>query len=151
MRNTKPIAEKVSAVISSSDRIRDIPGPPPLWRDVHDPKKINGEVIAVVERLLDEGLGPHNIVVLCNSAPRVGRLRDYTIGSYSFGAWGGRGIPVETIARFKGMEARAVVVVLEGEADTDFERTLAYVALSRARSLLAVVGSRSRQAFINWR
>lgn len=151
MRNTRPIAERVSAIIASSERIRDIPGPSPLWRDVHDSKKLNVGVITVVEQLLEEGFGPQNLIVLCGSAARVTRLRDYTVGSYSFGTWGSRGIPVETIARFKGMEAQAVVVVLEGGEDTELERTMAYVALSRARSVLAVVGSRSSQAFINWR
>ncbi len=50
-------------------------GPAPIWRDIDNPKRPERDVIALVERLVDEGFGPKNMVVLCNSPSLVDRLR----------------------------------------------------------------------------
>jgi hypothetical protein len=149
MRNTQPIAEKVSAVFGAETGRRGVAGPVPKWRDVHDPKRQEKDVIAVVEGLIDDGFGPGNLVVLCSSARLARRLVEFTVGPYSFGAWGGRGIPVETIARFKGLDAEAVVLVIDDTQD-DRELMLAYVGISRARTVLTVVGERRLQGPLNW-
>ncbi len=103
----------------------------------------------MIERLIDEGFGPHNLTVLCTSPRLVEKLREHTVGLYSLGAWGSRGIPVETVARFKGLESEAVILVLEGEQEGR-DLVLAYVGLSRARTTLAVVGGHSYREFVNW-
>lgn len=149
MRNTHPIAQRVAATIGSSQRIRDLPGPAPIWRDIPDAKKADREVLAATERLINEGFGPSDIVILCDSAKRVERLREYTVDRYSFSAWGCRGIPVETIARFKGLEAQAVILVLENPTSNQF-LTQSYVGMSRARTFLFVVGSQKLQKPLSW-
>jgi hypothetical protein len=47
-------------------------------------------------------------------------------------------IAVETIYRFKGLEADAVIVILD-PLEKDRDRALAYIGLSRARFQLVVV------------
>jgi hypothetical protein len=108
-----------------------------------------GEAISAVERLLDEGFGPSNIVVLCHSASLVASLRSYTVGAFSFGKWGSKGIPVETISRFKGLESEAIVLVPPVDF-SDKERTASYVGMSRARSILIAIGTADQRAFVNW-
>ncbi len=46
---------------------------------------------------------------------------------------------VETIHRYKGLEATAAVVILE-RLEKDRDRALAYIGLSRPRAQLVVVG-----------
>lgn len=48
-------------------------------------------------------------------------------------------VVVDTIKRFKGLE-RPVVILIVGDGEID-SRELAYVAFTRARSYLCVVGS----------
>jgi hypothetical protein len=99
--------------------------------------------------LFDDGFGPTSIAVLTETSAMATRIRQLTVGNYSFGAWGGRGVPVETISRFKGLEAEAVVLVLEGAGDR-IDQKLAYVGMSRARSMLVVVARPSLKRALNW-
>src|SRR5581483_2029358 len=78
LRNTNPIAERVTAVFQSNERPNGVGGPPPMWRDVQNPKNPEIDVMAVVERLIDEGFGPGNLLVLCSSASVAARLRSFT-------------------------------------------------------------------------
>lgn len=149
MRNTNPIAERVSAIFGSAERPNGVVGPLPMWRDLENPKHPQIDVVAVVERLLDEGFGPTNLVVLCNSAGTAARLRSHIVGGYSFGQWNGNGIAVETIARFKGLESEAAVVLIE-PSEESVEKLMAYVGMSRARTVLAVIGTGKQRALLNW-
>jgi ATP-dependent exoDNAse (exonuclease V) alpha subunit len=47
------------------------------------------------------------------------------------------------------MEAEAVVLVLD-DGVSELEQTIAYVGLSRARSVLVTVGSQRKQQALNW-
>lgn len=148
MRNTQPIADRVAAVVSTTYRGKGPAGPIPIWQ-VSDGEVREGDVVSAVERLLREGFGPSNLVVLCGSRILVDRLRERTVGNHSFGAWGSRGIAVETIARFKGLESPAVVLALSA-ASVSGNRTEAYVGMSRARSVLIVIGDKESQQPLNW-
>ncbi|MET4835504.1 hypothetical protein ABIF44_004911 [Bradyrhizobium japonicum] len=150
LRNTSPIAERVSSVFKSGERPSGVAGPPPIWRDLANPKRPEIDVIAVVERFLDEGVGPKSVLVLCESATSANRLRSYTVGAYSFGQWGGNGIAVETVARFKGLESEAVVLLIESAEESAVGKMLAYVGMSRARSLLAVVAPSKTRRHLAW-
>lgn len=150
LRNTHPIAQKVSACIGETLRPPfGVDGPRPKWRDLKDQRRPIPEILSAVEQLVDEGFGPKNMVVLCSSPHTSQLLREHSVGPYSFGAWRSNGIPVETVARFKGMETEAAVLVLEG-ADANSDRTMAYVGLSRPRSTLVVVADPLKQSFVNW-
>jgi hypothetical protein len=150
LRNTNPIAERVSAVFQSRERPSGVAGPAPIWRDLENPRNPEIDVMAVVERLIDEGFGPGNLLVLCASAATAARLRSFTVGPYSFGQWNGRGIAVETIARFKGLDSEAIVLLLDQPADANAEKMLAYVGMSRARTVLVVIGHGKQRNSLNW-
>lgn len=148
MRNTLPIAKRVSAIVGGNVESRGIPGPAPIWRSSEGHAK-ERDVVNAVEYLLDEGFGPQDLVVLCGSTRLAARLRERLIGPFSFGHWGGRGIPVETVSRFKGLESQAIVLVLDGPFSPE-GRTSAYVGMSRARSVLVVVGDDADQPPLSW-
>lgn len=148
MRNTRPIAERVAATIPITCKDRGITGPQPIWRVTKGSPR-ESDVVAAVEPLLDEGFTPANIVILCEDTPLANRLRERSIGPYSFGHWGSRGVPVESISRFKGLDASAVVLVLAENHGTS-NQVQAYVGMSRARSLLVVVGSDATKRAVNW-
>lgn len=148
MRNTRPIAERVAATIAIVGKDRGVPGPQPIWQiSVGSPRE--ADIVASVERLLDEGLTPVDVVVLCEDAALVNRLRERSIGAYSFGRWGSRGVPVESVSRFKGLDAAAVVLALV-DKNGPAHQAQAYVGMSRARSLLVVVGSLATKNAVNW-
>jgi hypothetical protein len=148
MRNTLPIAKRVAAIVGGDAQGRGIPGPAPIWRSSEGVAK-EKDVLNAVEYLLDEGFGPQSLVVLCGSARLAERLRERSIGPFSFGRWGSRGIPVETVSRFKGLESQAIVLVLDEPFVAD-GRTSAYVGMSRARSVLVVVGDQTDRSPLNW-
>ncbi|HEU5342411.1 NERD domain-containing protein/DEAD/DEAH box helicase [Edaphobacter sp.] len=148
LRNTEPIAQKVSQAIGAHITPNGASGPLPSWR-FSDHAQGVGPVLDAVEALLDSGFGPHNIVVLCVSASTVASLRSHTIGSYSFGSWKSKGVPVETVHRFKGLESEALVLVL-AETDAYSLQVSGYIGMSRARSVLVVVGSQAQQQHLHW-
>jgi hypothetical protein len=49
---------------------------------------------------------------------------------------------IDTVARFKGLEAQAVVLWLGDEIVSDEQWETVYVGSTRAKSLLAIVGSK---------
>ncbi|AIP52119.1 NERD domain-containing protein [Burkholderia pseudomallei] len=148
MRNTQPIAVRVAAAVKMTSPVRGIQGPPPIWQ-VCDDEPRESEVIAAIELLLDEGFSPSNIVVLCGSTTLVTRLRERSVAGVSLGQWGTHGIVTETISRFKGLESQAVILVLSSVSLAD-DRVGAYVGMSRARSMLVVIGTHIDREYLNW-
>jgi hypothetical protein len=67
------------------------------------------------------------------------------IGDHVVCEIGKRGIVAESIARFKGLESDAVVLVLSESAVLDEipAKSELYVGLSRARGFLYIIGPRS--------
>ena len=148
MRNTNPIAACVAGAVNLACRSNGLPGPTPRWQ-VSAGVPTEGDIVLAVEHLLEEGFEPTSLVVLCASLTLVERLRERSVGPHSFGKWNSKGIAVETIGRFKGLEAQAVVLALPGV--TSFEGQLAaYVGMSRARSMLVAIGRTSDRSALNW-
>lgn len=99
----------------------------------------------VVERELNrlvttEGFAPEDVAVLTGGAVEAGALAAGTLGMHSFAD---ADAPVagtvvrDSVRRFKGLD-RPVVVLCE--MDRQAEEDVVYVALTRAKSLLVVVG-----------
>jgi hypothetical protein len=149
LRNTDPIHKQVIKYYYNPARNRSsgVPGPEPLLIDVqsHD-----GEADAVryaLETLEAEGVPPEWIVILTprsqeNSAWRPKETR---WGKYS-PVWGlqktfGKQINCCTIHGFKGLERPVVVLTELDHLHPDQCDLLLYVALSRAKTHLVVVGN----------
>ena len=80
------------------------------------------------------------VVILTQSRQGKDRLVGETLAGLTLGTVGEPGtVAVETIYRFKGLEADAAIVILD-RIDKDRHRALAYIGMSRARFHLVVVG-----------
>lgn len=102
-----------------------------------------------VRRLVvDEGILPEDVVVLIAKRPKA-RLYELILArplpsgvTWAVEAHGQRGaISVDTVARFKGLEAQAVLLWLGDEVVDEQQWEAVYVGTTRAKSLLCVVGS----------
>lgn len=147
-RNTEPIAARVRAVVEKSGSSLGAVGPTPKWSQQERQKNIPGFVSNLVARLIEDGFEPNDIVVLCENAAIARELAQMSVGNDVFCQFGGQGVVVESIARFKGLDAPAVVLVLnDGDLEPDRD---AYVGFSRARSYLHVVAPMARQRSTRW-
>jgi hypothetical protein len=106
---------------------------------------------AMVTRLIaQEGVAPHDIVVLVVGQPKgfyYGLLEPTVL---PHGACFAREIPnlprrvlMDTVSRFKGLESPIVILWGIDEVDPRRDRELLYVGLSRAKSRLYLVGTES--------
>jgi len=143
LRNTKAIHD-TAAVFYEGFAVQAIgpQGTAPEWL-VEERDRIPSAVRQIVTGLVRHEKVPlESIAVLTSSRRVLNELIDNgCLGSYpvceSGGCKGDPALTVDTILRFKGLESPVVVLVVV-EALTD---ELAYVALSRARSLLTIIGT----------
>lgn len=139
---------KVANVLAQKVELLGAQGPEPKWSVLSPKADIPDFVCNVIADLLDDGMEARDIVVLCQDARQAGTIAQMTAGSASCCSYGGNGVVVETIARFKGLEAAAIILVLnEAQNSPD---VMAYVGFSRARSYLHVIGPNTRQKTSNW-
>jgi hypothetical protein len=146
-RNTKPIAGLVSLVMNEAGEPAMVDGPDPIFISI---ESVEGAAKALKSRL-DEvvnkgGVPVEEVVILTSERGLVDKL----VGTSMAGVKlvkppSTDGIRVDTIHRFKGLEADAVFVILPddtrgpGATLDDYQRTLAYVGMSRPRSYLCVL------------
>lgn len=107
-------------------------------------------VVARVHRwVVDEAIRPEDIAVLIAKRPKAlayellqgkGRAAGIAWAIEMHGR--ARHVLVDTVARFKGLEAQAVVLWIGDEVVSDEQWETVYVGTTRAKSLLAIVGSR---------
>lgn len=147
-RNTQPIAQKVARVFSHPSLSAGATGPEPKWSTLQTKADVAGFICDTVADLLEKGFEARDIVVLCEQADLADRLSQMTAGNASCCRYGGKGIVVETIARFKGLDSAVVVLALDKlDVSPDIP---AYVGFSRARTYLQVIGASDRQRLCNW-
>lgn len=152
-RSTLPIAERVSSIYRDVAVTLGAQGPMPVF--VSADLRVEGIdlVQSVVGRLIqEEGLSTNQIVVLSDSKALVEQLRETFVGEHSFTSIDGVGVVVESVNRFKGLEADAVVLALTDADMDDVSRlkSIAYVGMSRARVVLFVFGSEAIKRAIEW-
>ena len=92
--------------------------------------------------LLDEGWDPRDVALLTTRHRHPVQLEQQSdgYGTYWANLWSGDDIFYATVAGFKGLERPAVVVAIDGFRDGVNPREVLYVAMSRARDKLVVVG-----------
>lgn len=107
------------------------------------------EVAKIVSRLLIQGIRAEDIVVLLAKQPKsylYELLQAHRLPggiSWSEGTAGRKNaILVDTVSRFKGLEAPVVILWLGDEIMDGGYQELLYVGITRAKSLLYVVGSK---------
>ena len=149
-RNTVPIAERVGAVFDRDEPSLGTDGPAPAFIELAAPTQAPKKLATILTKLIrDEGMRPDQITVLANEKKLIDGLRGQQIEGHKLVAAGGKGITVETVHRFKGLESDAVVLVLT-EMNDRADRVLAYVGMSRARVVLFVLGTSEVKEALNW-
>ena len=86
-----------------------------------------------------------DLAVITDSGQLADDLFGSEIAGFEFGDGSKKTIQVDTIQRFMGLEAEAVICIFDpdkqdGQSDEALER-LAYIGLSRAKALLVVLGN----------
>jgi hypothetical protein len=136
-RNTQPIARAVAGIYGDSEPTLGARGRDPVFMECQRGEEAS-LVQSVVDRLLtEEGLSPSQVAVLCERRELVERLGELIAGGHPFVPLGSPGVLADTVHRFKGLEADVAVLVFTSEEPDD---ALLYVGVSRARSLLFVLG-----------
>mgnify|MGYP001322864183 CR=1 FL=1 len=156
-RNTAEIAARTAIVARRAlDETLPVSGPPVDYFYFDDDEDQRSQVGAVLERWLDAGVLPREIVILSlrrlehtsladGLPPEVPvRLRTESLPEAE-GDLGPGEVRFSTIAGFKGLESRAVVVTDVGDLTRDELSVDRYVGLSRARGLLAVGVAQSQR------
>ena len=138
-RNTVPIAELVASVYGDEATSRGVPGSAPEFITIGSQDGVPKQLKSILHRLLNEGkLNSSQVVVLCQRRGTVDSLRGLTIAGVTLGDGAGDSVLVETIHRFKGLEADVAVVVLE-KLEQPRDQAVAYIGLSRPRAELIVL------------
>jgi hypothetical protein len=148
-RNTRPIAEKVAAVLGGEVRTNRVEGPKPRFHVVASADAAVQRVMARLGELLEQGIDPSRIQVLSTTKRLAEHLHGRDVAGMGLVGYGDDGVAVETVQRFKGLEAEVVVIVIL-EADSELDLSLIYTGLSRAQTLLEVVGTKAVLEAIGW-
>lgn len=148
-RNTFQIATRVGNIVGRASADQLVAGPEPVWIDAVELRRLVPQIISQVAKLLDDGFEDREIVVLVEDALLVRQLRAATVGASSFAAFGEVGVVVESIGRFKGLEAQCVVLCLRAQPETTPDKS-AYVGFSRAKTILKIIAPPTRKRAAGW-
>jgi UvrD-like helicase C-terminal domain/Nuclease-related domain/AAA domain len=150
-RNTAPI-HRLAYSFYSGEMIDDpeLQGPEVQLLAVDGNDSQSEEILKILSTWIsDDAIHPKDIVVLIAGRDKESSFQclsskagDYGIRTV-FGNHGRRSnqILVDSVHRFKGLESNAVVLWLGNQVMEGNERELIYVGISRAKSLLTIVGS----------
>ncbi len=147
-RNTVEIAERVNAMFDRDEASLGVNGQLPGFLPGQGKQAVKA-LANFIGMLLREGTAPSSIAILTQKKRMAEALRGQEVEGVKLVAPGKTGVVVETIHRFKGLEADAVGVWLE-DLDDHEDRVLAYVGMSRARALLLVVAPEEVKAQLDW-
>lgn len=127
----------------------ELHGPEVIWTHARTPQVQADEVAKRVHQWLKvEGIEAQDVTVLVASRPKatcyalLEQRNDAAGASWAIEDHSGcRAVLVDTVGRFKGLESQAVVLWIGDEVVDEAMWETAYVGLTRAKSLLAVIGS----------
>jgi len=138
-------------VLGSNQPTLGVHGVEPLMFEVSTPRQSEKALERILTRLInDELLDPAQIAVLSTSRDEIEKLRGAEIAGTVLGdELGDRSVLIETVHRFKGLEADVVILLLHDGEEQDVKR-LAYVGMSRARALLVLIASKAMFDVIRW-
>jgi len=153
VRNTNPIAERVSALAGEKSPAMGVIGPDPEFLVADTDEEVDDRVRQTLHRLIIEGgLEPKQVVILCQRKEDAQRLRKQKPAGQKIVPLGSTvegGVVAETIHRYKGLESDACIVILR-TMNRSRDRALAYVGISRAKARLVLVGPKDVRHQIGW-
>ena len=142
VRNTRRIAELFSSLSGEPLRLRGLEGPPVRLVEarVDDVVPIADDAVVA---LLDEGWRPGQLALLTTLNRHPEQRSAVGLGgwaAYWDDFFAERDVFYGHVLGFKGLERPVVVLAVNGFRDPARAREMLYVGLSRARTLLVVVG-----------
>lgn len=140
-RNSAPIAKCVNAIYGDNPPVAEAPGVPVLTVEYQHGDDLVAMVAELGDHLMrEQDIELSDLTILTDDARLAERLRDTYVGTAPIVSFGRTGVVCETVGRFKGLEAPAVLLVLSGRSGTLAANTAtAYIGLSRARALAVVL------------
>ena len=160
-RNTRRIAEETTLVAGFDEapfRLGDEKGLPVEHRYLKKPADLAKSLTSVVERLAREAIPIEDVMVLSSrrlensGLAGVQSISGFPLIDISRGMTAVRqSLKFSTIHSFKGLESPVVIIVDIGQVDSDEHQSLLYVAMSRARSLLILIVSKSARTALERR
>lgn len=151
-RNTRRIGEE-TALLSGFDappyKMGQVDGVSVDYVEYTEPSSQSDLLRAVLERILDEpGLDPSDVIILsryrfensaASSLAASDRFRIVPLDRPDEDRSRKPPFHFATAQAFKGMESKAIILCDVDRIETDEDRSLLYVSMSRARSLLTVL------------
>jgi len=156
-RNTAPVHEKAYAFYKGEPvDLPELHGPDVVFETA---ASVDGQAALIVARckqlLQEEKVAPSDIAVLLARTPKQGlfdRLNRTTLPGgvrWTLGERVRDTIFVDTVSRFKGLEASIVIPWIGSDNLSEENRETLYVGLSRAKHLLHVVGDETVKSFLS--
>ncbi|MDO8150177.1 nuclease-related domain-containing DEAD/DEAH box helicase [Isoptericola sp. b408] len=145
LRSTKQIAQVFGSLSPAVVKPRGLDGPPVRLVDVPADEALDAADDAV-EALLDEGWDPGDVVLLATGRRHPEQVNEVELGghaAYWDAFFAQQDVFYGHVLGFKGLERPVVVLAVNGIRDVERARKMLYTGLSRARTLLVVVGDRS--------
>lgn len=138
-RNTLPIASLVAGVFGHEVDSLGAGGPDAAFTTVARRGEIREMVRKTLYRRINEDKIPASEIAVISPSKRIiDALRERKLGNLRLDERGRGDVVAETVHRFKGLEASAVLLLLPPGEDVD-DRLL-YIGMSRARAHLEVIG-----------
>lgn len=145
LRSTKQIAQLFSGLAEERLTPRGLDGPPVRVVDVPAQEAVSTADDAV-DALLGEGWQPGQVALLTTQRRHPEQVNAVDVGGYA-AYWGaflaGHDVFYGHVLNFKGLERPAIVLAVNGFRQHERAKQMLYTGLSRARSLLVLVGPRA--------
>lgn len=151
MRNSRPVYQLAQKYYSGYPIDSVGPeGTEPEWYSCNSFREIQRKLFSEISRLIvEEKVMPGNIAVLVSSEKILSQFtRGGKLGTISYHSCSDHfddTIILDTMRRFKGLESPVLFLIITSDIVTDNE--VIYVALSRARSKLILIGD---QTSLDW-
>ena len=145
IRNTKRIAQLFGSLSGEQLKPRGLEGPPVRLVECAESEVVERADDAV-EALLEEGWEPGQVVLLTTQHRHPEQRNAVDVGgwaAYWDGFFAAEDVFYGHVLGFKGLERSVAVLAVNGFRDPERAREMLYVGLSRAQSLLVVVGERA--------
>ena len=143
LRNTKQIAQTFDSLAPIRMRLFGGDGPAVRFVECEAGDALEAGDDAV-EQLMEEGWRPEDIALLTTGSRHIEQVQRQALGPDAYWAtlWDADQVFYGHVLGFKGLERRAVVLVLNEKQIGERSRERLYVGLSRARDQLVVCGCR---------
>lgn len=144
LRSTKQIAQTFSSMSDRPVRPRGLDGPRVRVIDVPEEQAIE-TADECIDLLIEDGWEPGQIALLATGRRHPAQVGEVEAGGYQ-SYWdqffAAEDVFYGHVLGFKGLERAVVVLTVNGIRDMDRARQILYTGMSRARSLLVIVGPR---------